>query len=58
MTHRVERFAQNESRVARFFLTQHTKTGKIGIPNDHKTYQSVIKYTGQKVYQMARKYTK
>jgi hypothetical protein len=27
-----------ESRVARFFLVQHTKTGK-NIPNNHKIYR-------------------
>jgi hypothetical protein len=32
------------SRVARFFLAQHTKTGK-NIPNDYKIYQVATKYT-------------
>jgi hypothetical protein len=32
------------SRVARFFLVQHTKTGK-NVPNYHKIYQMSIKYT-------------
>jgi hypothetical protein len=32
------------SRVARFFLVQHTKTGK-NIPNNHKIYQLATKYT-------------
>jgi hypothetical protein len=31
------------TRVARFFLVQHTKTGE-NIPNDHKIYQIDIKY--------------
>jgi hypothetical protein len=31
-------------RVARFFLVQHTKTGKY-IPSDHKMYESAIRYT-------------
>jgi hypothetical protein len=40
------------SRVARFFLGQHTKTGK-NIPNNHKIYKKATK-----VYQMAVKWTK
>jgi hypothetical protein len=32
------------TRTARFFLAQHTKTGK-NIPNYHKLYQMAIKYT-------------
>jgi hypothetical protein len=31
------------SRVARFFMVQHTKTGE-NIPNNHKIYQMAIKY--------------
>jgi hypothetical protein len=50
--------AQLETRVARFFLVQHTKTGE-NVPNDH-TY---VKYTtwpqniphGHKIYQMVVK---
>jgi hypothetical protein len=36
-----------EIRVARFFLTQHTKTGKIAtaLPNDLKIYQMALKYS-------------
>jgi hypothetical protein len=33
-----------QSRVARFFLVQNTKTGK-NIPNFHKLYQMSIKYS-------------
>jgi hypothetical protein len=48
------------SRVARFFLVQLTKMGKI-IPNDRKIYQMATKYTkwpqtipnGSKIDQMA-----
>jgi hypothetical protein len=32
-------------RFARFFLVQHSKTGKIQAPNAHKIYQMTIKYT-------------
>jgi hypothetical protein len=32
------------SRVARFFLVQTTKTGKMYVPNNHKVYQMSIKY--------------
>jgi hypothetical protein len=32
------------SRVARFFLVQHTKTGK-NVPNNHKIYQMATKHT-------------
>jgi hypothetical protein len=52
------------SRVARFFLVQHTKTGK-NIPNDYKIDQMTVKYTKwPKIYQMTvnvpndRKYAK
>jgi hypothetical protein len=31
------------TRVARFFVVQHTKTGK-NLPNDHKIYKMAIKY--------------
>jgi hypothetical protein len=31
------------SRVARFFLVHHTKTGK-NVPNEHTIYQMAIKY--------------
>jgi hypothetical protein len=29
--------------IARFFLVQHTKTGK-NVPNEHEMYRVVIKY--------------
>jgi hypothetical protein len=53
-----------ETRVARSFLVQHTKTGR-NIPNDHKAYQIVTKYTKlsqnipncHKIYQIVTKYT-
>jgi hypothetical protein len=35
---------ESGSRVARFFLLQHTKTGK-NKPNDHKICQMTSKYT-------------
>jgi hypothetical protein len=35
---------QPPDRVARFFLVNDTKTGKLCIPNEHKMYQIVIKY--------------
>jgi hypothetical protein len=38
------RRTQIVSRVARFFLVQHTKTGKI-YKNDHKIHQMAITYT-------------
>jgi hypothetical protein len=46
-------------RVARFFSVQHTKTGKICVPNDHKMSQMTLNYTnwlqnrpnGNKIYQ-------
>jgi hypothetical protein len=37
-------FQTLSSRGARFFLVQHTKTGKIYL-NDQKIYQVAIKYT-------------
>jgi hypothetical protein len=50
--------ARPSAKVARFFLVQHTKTGKI-VPNDHKLYEMVTKQTkwrydrpnGHKIYQ-------
>jgi hypothetical protein len=39
----IEIYACNGPRVARFFLVQHTKTGKY-IPNRHKIYQMATKY--------------
>jgi hypothetical protein len=36
--------AMPETRVARFFLVQDTKTGK-NVPNEHKMLQMIIKYT-------------
>jgi hypothetical protein len=45
------RAKEDESRVARFFLVQHTKTGKI-YQNDLKIYQNCLK-----IYQMALKFT-
>jgi hypothetical protein len=41
-------FRKNKNRVARYFLTQYTKTGE-NIPNYHN---------GLKIYQMAVKYSK
>jgi hypothetical protein len=32
-----------EAKVARFFFSQHTKTGG-NVPNDHKIYQTVIEH--------------
>jgi hypothetical protein len=44
------------TRVARFFLVKHTKTGE-NIPDDHKIYQMAIKIpNGGKIDQMAIKY--
>jgi hypothetical protein len=42
------KWSGTEARVARFFLVQHSKTGK-NIPNDHKMYQIVIRYVHQLV---------
>jgi hypothetical protein len=40
-----------ETRVARFFMLQHTKTGK-NVPNNQKIYQMAIKYAKwPKIYQ-------
>jgi hypothetical protein len=55
-----------DTRVARFFLKQHTKTGKIYQITIAYVYQMATKYTkwpqnipnGHKIYQMATKYTK
>jgi hypothetical protein len=44
-------FAAAWLRVARFLLVEHTKTGKLHIPNNHKICQMVTNYT----YQMAVK---
>jgi hypothetical protein len=46
------------SRVARFFLVQHTKQNKLplNIPNGHKIYKMAVKYTQcRKIDQIAIK---
>jgi hypothetical protein len=47
--------ASRRNRVARFFLVQHTKMGKlyqndhnICIPNGHNVYEMSVKYVGHK----------
>jgi hypothetical protein len=41
---RIELNALSDPLVARFFLAKNAKTWE-AIPNDHKTYQTAIKYT-------------
>jgi hypothetical protein len=62
-------FAMMPSRDARFFLAQHTKTGKIyqrftkytkwphNIPNDRKIFQMIIKFTNIFHSKAIQKYT-
>jgi hypothetical protein len=52
-----EKTVTDGRRVARFFLLQHTKTGK-NIPNDHKfTKRPQNRASGRKFYQMTLKCT-